>query len=228
VVELAYFPDNLPFVHNYMADVVLPKRFVVDVKGSLVHRRLMGCVLGPMPLELASSSDMKGLVLGLLESQAITDLNGRNIGSSVTDFSLVAGLADPTYRIKFGGFEISVGVKVHPPSDLVVSITAWNHPTVVDGGLRPIINQREVGLVELYDRYAKRWLEVAGRRFGSRWTDEIEWVGIVDPRQPPSDRFERRPPEIAPRYRVRLLDGEWIWTVQVDPVSNKGMEYLFG
>ena len=73
--------------YDFTSDVLLPETFFINVKNTALERRLANVQpYDDIPDSVIRSPDLRGLLLGVLESRAILKLNrGSDVVSKITD-----------------------------------------------------------------------------------------------------------------------------------------------
>ena len=209
--------DNMVFAYNGM--VLLPKVFMLNPRGTMLHPHINRLRMedqrsgrlweGGIPSDL-----LEGIVLGILQSPAVTRLNaGIDITERISDVWI------PEYnvvRIRFrrGAAYDDIRVDLSMRADSMVRIS-MSHVEEGDAfyGVKTnvAINRRSLDLGSMWFDGVPAARERAKRRLATRWVDEVEYV----------DGIHR------PEYSVRILDGDWLWTAVVDP-QKMPLEWLFG
>lgn len=207
--------DYMVFAYNGM--VLLPKVFMLNPRGTMLHPHINRLRMEDQRSRVGDgipSDLLEGIVLGILQSPAVTRLNaGIDITERISDVWI------PEYnvvRIRFrrGAAYDDIRVDLSMRADSMVRIS-MSHVEEGDAfyGVKTnvAINRRSLDLASMWFGGAPAARERAKRRMATRWVDEVEYV----------DGIHR------PEYSVRILDGDWLWTAVVDP-QKMPLEWLFG
>lgn len=206
--------------YDFTSDVLLPETFFINVKNTALERSLANVQpYDDIPDSVIRSPDLRGLLLGVLESRAILKLNrGSDVVSKITDVQANAATRNRNsyLTIEFTGalgvcqaMFIATSVRNGLLRITINNSTVSSHYTWQEVGL--LINQRGFNLRDMIGEMGESMFESAKRRFEGSWPDELEFV---DGR-------------MFPTYSARLLDGEWLWTQTMD-FKDFGLSALFG